>query len=332
MHTRETIDRQAILECIETACRAPSIHNSQPWRWQYDHGEISLLPDATRLMESDRQGRQLVMSCGAALHHLRVALRQAGVSGSVERFPMDGTPAPLAIITVRPGHRIIDEDEALFAAIGRRRSDRRPFRASDVAVWDSSLLRDLRPFEIGGTVLTAGSRDAVASASAMTAAVHRYDSKYNHEIHWWAGHDRTSDGIPKSLLGDAAATAAVVGRGFPIGSLTPPDTLRDAADWILLYASEDSPRSWLRAGEALSSILLRATTFGLATCTVSHVLQDPESRELLRRALPPAARVSAIPQLLVRVGAAMSTPLLTTSPRRSIDDVMETGSSHGEAR
>ncbi|MBJ7287931.1 hypothetical protein [Williamsia sp.] len=277
-------------------------------------------------MESDPQGRQLVMSCGAALNHLDVALRGAGILGRIERFPMDGTPAPLAIVTVQRGHRVDSDDEALLAAIAERRSDRRPFKPADLEAFVPLILLGIDALGIAGTVLTDGSRDAVASASLMTAAVHRYDSVNHHEIHWWAGHDRASDGIPRTLLGDAATASAVVGRNFPIGSLKPSGPLADAADWLLLYAAEDSPRSWLHAGEALSSVLLRATASGFATCTVSHVFQDAESRELLRQSLPPTARVDAVPQVLVRIGAAESSPLTTSSPRRTLQDVMDTTS------
>jgi len=62
-------------ELIRSACSAPSVHNTQPWTWRVlDSTTIELYADRTRqLPATDPLGRDLAISCGAALHHLVVA-------------------------------------------------------------------------------------------------------------------------------------------------------------------------------------------------------------------------------------------------------------------
>ncbi|MEU2092025.1 hypothetical protein [Nocardia beijingensis] len=72
-------DRPSILAALRLAARAPSVHNTQPWRWVFDGRCLHLYTDADRLLPStDPHGRQLVISCGAVLHHARTAFTDKG--------------------------------------------------------------------------------------------------------------------------------------------------------------------------------------------------------------------------------------------------------------
>ncbi|MDF3051341.1 MAG: nitroreductase, partial [Pseudonocardia sp.] len=71
---------RTVRTALELACRAPSVHNTQPWRWRLGDDTVALFADQRRrLWATDRDARDLILSCGAALHHLRVALAAAGV-------------------------------------------------------------------------------------------------------------------------------------------------------------------------------------------------------------------------------------------------------------
>ncbi len=78
--TRTVPDRKVILDAVTLACRAPSLHNSQPWRWKnVDGAALYLFADRKRLVPAtDRSGREMILSCGAVLDHLRVAIAAAG--------------------------------------------------------------------------------------------------------------------------------------------------------------------------------------------------------------------------------------------------------------
>ena len=84
--TSPTLGPVRIIEdAIHLACRAPSYHNSQPWRWVISAEGVQLFVDTDRLVATDTSGRQAVISCGAALDHFRVAAAAAGLDANVER-------------------------------------------------------------------------------------------------------------------------------------------------------------------------------------------------------------------------------------------------------
>ena len=93
--TETGFDERVLNDALVRAVRAPSVHNSQPWRWRVGPHGVDLYTDATRrLPRTDPDGRDQVMSCGAALHHLLVALADAGQGARVRRIPDPARPLP----------------------------------------------------------------------------------------------------------------------------------------------------------------------------------------------------------------------------------------------
>lgn len=126
-------DSETISNAVRWACAAPSVHNVQPWAWRLRRGELELRVDRLRSIPvEDSAGRQLIISCGAALHHLRVTLEHNLIEPIVATFPDRGQPDLLAVITFRGRARAMSADAGLFASLERRRSDRRPFDAPPV--------------------------------------------------------------------------------------------------------------------------------------------------------------------------------------------------------
>ena len=70
------VEAGAVEDAVQMACRAPSLHNSQPWQWVFNRGQLLLFLDSSRVMQTDRCAREALISCGAALDHLRVALER----------------------------------------------------------------------------------------------------------------------------------------------------------------------------------------------------------------------------------------------------------------
>ncbi|MBT0567181.1 hypothetical protein [Williamsia sp. CHRR-6] len=320
------VDREVVTRSVEMACHAPSVHNSQPWKWRLRDDRLDLYPDATRLLRTDPYGRQLIMSCGAVLHHLTVALAVEGIETTIGRFPAGAPGSSIATVGMTWGARPDARTTAMARAITERHTDRRPFRRAP--------LGDLLPSSsaasaaLGVSVYRLGddARMLVSGAARVSAAIHRYDSVYQNEIHWWAGHDRPYEGIPPSLLPDGVTARGVIGRDFPLGTLQAGGATLDESTWLMLCTAVDSPELWLRTGELMSEVLLAATAAGLASCTVTHVIQDPDSRKLLRKAIPAElGRRFLHPQVLIRLGAHQVPGLPATSSRRPVDEVLELG-------
>src|SRR5688572_15759901 len=102
--TTPTVDRALVSAAVALATRAPSLHNTQPWRWAFDERTVHLRADRLHwLPATDPEGRDLLLSCGAALHHLRVALAARGVATEVQRFPDPADPDHLATLRLSLG-------------------------------------------------------------------------------------------------------------------------------------------------------------------------------------------------------------------------------------
>ncbi len=314
-----TIDPQTVRSALALACRAPSVHNSQPWRWRVGDTSVHLYADLRRwLPATDAEGRDLVVSCGAALHHARVALAAAGLRSTVVRLPNpDDEPDHLAAIVLAAGPPS-DADLALAGAITRRRTDRRPFSTWEVP---GRMVAELvtRAAE-QGAVLTdvSGAGGPLVAAITEAARIQEGAAAYRHETAMWSGRSSGDDGIPaRNLLPHAPADTPA--RRFASGTIVQVDLDEpDGAMLAVLGTASDDLLSQLRAGEALSAVSLHATTLGLATCPLSQPLEVASTRATVRDGMLQGAMS---PHLVLRIGWAPGTPL-TPTPRRPIDDVL----------
>ena len=133
-------DRETIHTVLSLATRAPSIHNSQPWRWRVGTQSLHLYADPERhLLNTDPDSRDLLLSCGASLHHAVVALAALGWQAKVHRLRNPAEPEHLAAIEVYR-HPASELDVTLAAAIPRRRTDRRLYNAWCVPDADIALM------------------------------------------------------------------------------------------------------------------------------------------------------------------------------------------------
>ncbi len=325
--TQTVVDTNVIKGAVELACRAPSLHNSQPWRWVAGPRGVDLFADPERIVTSiDGSGRQAVISCGAALDHFRVAMAAAGWETEVDRFPNPINPDHLASVDFGPADYVAAARRDRAAAIPRRRTDRRPFRAPKDWASFEPLLRSAFDADLATLdVLGEEARPRLLEASRLTEALRRYDDVYHEELGWWTAPSRHADGIPEGALPSTAQGHAVeLNRRFPSddgGGGGASAGTPDDATILVLSTAGNTRADALDAGQALSAVLLECTMAGLATCTVTHITELDAGRDIVRSLLRDPA---AVPQVLVRVGVepAAKRPLEPT-PRRPVREVLE---------
>ncbi len=321
---RETVvDTKVIRDAVWLACRAPSLHNSQPWRWVAEGHAVQLFVDPNSApLHTDATGRETLIGCGAALDHFRVAMAAAGWTANVDRFPNPNNRHHLASIEFRPMEFVTDGHRRRADAILRRRTDRLPFAAP--ADWDSfekemsvhvdDVRIDAVPDEL---------RPELAEASQLTESLRLYDSSYHAELTGWTTDFNVTDGIPQSSLISAAESDRVdVGRNFPVTHHPERrvEVSEDRSKIVVLSTYDDTQDSLLRCGETLSAVLLDATMAGLATCTLTHITEVPASRQILSTLIGQ----TATPQVLIRIGRVpIIEEVVPPTPRRPIDEVFE---------
>lgn len=315
-------DRPSTHAVMLLATRAPSVHNSQPWRWRVTTDGLQLHADPERhLPQIDPDSRDLLLSCGAALHHAVVALAAMGWQAKVTRFPDPLHKTHLATITP---HRqpASDLDIVLAAAIPRRRTDRRHYAWWPVPAADINLMGS-RAAGAGVVQRRLESLPKLRSIVAEAVRRHATDQDYLAELTAWSGRYGSVSGVPARSIPPSDPTSPIPGRLFAGAALAQPTDTAAAADGAVVLAlgtEDDSKLSRLRAGEATSLVLLSATALGLSSCPVTEPLEVTETRNTLRAEVFGGDKY---PQMLLRVGwAPVNADPLPPTPRRPLGDVV----------
>jgi nitroreductase len=324
--TQAMVATGVITGAVELACRAPSLHNIQPWRWVAGNTSVDLFVDPHRMVTStDTSGREAIISCGAALDHFRVAMAAAGWKTIVDQFPNPNNLDHLVSADFTPVDHVTQARRDRVDAILRRRTNRLPFGApkhwrSFEPVLRSSFDNDLVALD----VLSADARPRLIEASRLVDGLRRYDDSYQNELLWWTSPLREAEGIPDSaLLSESDARRVDVNRQFPIDPMDERSSAGtyDQAKILVLSTPGDARVDALNCGEALSAILLECTMAGLATCPVTHLTELEASRKVIRDL---TVRPAAVPQVLIRVGIEPEGELTPKpTPRRPLSDVLE---------
>ncbi len=320
-------DSEVIRDAVMLAGRAPSLHNSQPWRWVVEGARLQLWADPRRLMPAtDRSGRELILSCGAVLDHFRVAMAAAGWDSVTTRLPVASEPDLLATVEFRPLEVVTDAQRQRADAIGRRRTDRLPFAVPRRwASVEPALRRAVLSYQVLLDVVADDVRPTLAEASHLTEQLRRFDTSYISELRWWTS-PFESDGshVPDSALVSGSEAAAVdVARIFPPAGVDPHRSVADhdrSKIAVLSTLHDDSRLDVLRCGEALSAVLLECTVAGMATCTLTHMTEMAMSRDTIRQ----LTGTAGTPQLLIRIGeSTLNGRPVESTARRMVTEVLE---------
>ncbi len=325
------MDEQLALRLVELASRAPSVYNTQPWRFVALSGGLDLYADRTRQLTAlDPTARQLTISCGAALGLARLATAASGYSVTVELLPDPDDADHLARLTVGPPAPAGADELALAREIGRRRTVRDRFDPVPLTAAARAVLT--RDAEVEGTALqwldAAPQRAALATLTDRADRIERADAGLRAELAGWrrTEGEEPTDGIPPGVLPElppGLRASDVPLRDFAGAAADPGNTdpqrlplPAERPDLAVLCTRYDGPTSWLQAGQALSRVLLRATELGLAASPLGQSLDLPWTRRRLRVELG----LTDHPQLVLRIGHARLQG--AHSPRRSVADVL----------
>ncbi|HLM04281.1 MAG TPA: nitroreductase family protein [Blastococcus sp.] len=321
---------------VAAATRAPSIHNTQPWRFVATSDRLEVHLDRERALPVlDPTGRQQVISCGGAVEFAVVALAAAGSECEVDTLTDDADPDHLATVRVTGTRTPSDDDRELAAAIERRHTVRAAFqpRAVPGDVVDR-LLDEAAPYGAWVKPITR-SEEEVATVFLISRAeeMEQNEPEYVAELQRWLRTDPGAvDGVPVEAVpsGDPHARPSNwLIRDFVVGDreqqaflepgdpdAPPPEVERPTV--VLMGTDDDDRYAWLLTGRALGRVLLRATANGLAASPLTQALDWPATRQRLR------SRLSLIghPQMLLRMGYPPDTSTAALTGRRPVSDVL----------
>ncbi|TDD60642.1 nitroreductase [Kribbella antibiotica] len=304
---------------ILAAVLAPSMHNTQPWRFRFAGSVVEVYRDRDReLPAEDPQRRMLFVSLGAAILNLRVGAAVRGYGSQVRHLVDKRRPDLVALVELG------DPDGSQLSVLGpyltKRRTNRQPY--TDERVPDETRAGlDLAARIEGARLqwldrpslrwwLHMATKEAGGADDASRARIA--------ERRQWVGGDRSVDGVPSRALGPRAARGLPAARDLAVAAadLERPLGVFEAEPQLAVLATRfDGPIEWLRAGQAMERVLLAAASHGLATSLLNQVIEHAELRWQINDPLGLWQR----PQAVLRVG--YGPPVLRT-PRRPIADVL----------
>jgi hypothetical protein len=320
----------AIEFAVAAAVHAPSVHNTQPWRFGPGERAIDVYADASRrLRVADPNGRELMISCGAAVFTLRVALRYLGWLPRARLFPDSSRPALVARVRWDEDRIAADSYEReMYAAVTTRHTHRGGFGPAPLAAGMISALRTeaAREGAMFRLVPAGDQRDALAAAVQAAEHALRLDGRRAAEQADWVvpPDSPRRDGIPPAAYPaepahtepDFPGRDFSAGRGW--GLAAPAADERSPGVVCLLATSANEPADWVAAGQALQRVLLHAAACGVAAALHSQPLEQPQLRDFIRVQL--AAR--AHPQMIIRLGVTGQAGAGVGSVRRPVGEVL----------
>lgn len=324
-------DNDVLLTAVEAATLAPSVHNSQPWRFDLHGDALDLYVDNARwLHEVDASGREMTISCGAALYFARLALRGLSREISVALMPDPSTPDHLARITMTGRRHPTEDERDLIRAIPIRYTERGRFEDRPVpfAVIESLINGVAREKAWLRPILSGDDKVITAVLLARADDAQQTNPRYVDELIAWSRYDGAAiDGIPRQAVPTTPVSERASDfrlRDFDVDGRVR-TTYRDESEdppsaeyafVCLLGTPNDNRRSWLEAGQALGDMLLRAAASGVSAQPMTQVVEVPSTRVQLANALGLVGH----PQILLRLGYGTGQP---TTHRRPVDDVVD---------
>lgn len=318
-----------IASALEAAVRAPSPHNTQPWRFEVAAGRVDVLLDEERVLAvADRDGREARLACGAAILNMQLALRAAGRASVMQLLPDRDRPGHLATVWVKASCRVIPEDRALARAIVFRRSNRRPFTDRAVPLWIRQALVRAAGVEGAALVLLERPADVDELAVLLRHAEHLQseDPEFQAELRKWTTGGARDDGVPAAAGGPRPVPGSLLAlRHYALEDERPERPYEREPLVAVLSSYTDTPLAQLRTGQAMQRVLLTGTTAGVSASFLSQPVEVAATRTALRSLLGGRTH----PQVVLRFGygfAAPATPrrrpAALTEPRTETEEVV----------
>jgi nitroreductase len=283
----------------EVVQRAPSVHNTKPWLLQFSGRSVALrLDPASSLEYQDPEGRDLRISCGAAVANLTVAFRGLGWAPEV-RWAVDAEDGSYVAVVEAPHRRpptVLDRER--WRAVSERRSYRKAFSERPIPQLAKTAI--LAASVIPATWVEGGEeRSKLANILVQAAEANQEDHHYQAELQGHITGALSLEGMPEAVLPRDGISA--LGMARPVTQVPADDELAACLETeeVLIFSTlDDSRRDQLQAGEAVERVWLEATRLGLVGSVTTQPLRLPEFRYGLRQALG----IRGIPQLLMRLG------------------------------
>ena len=305
------------------ATLAANGHNTQPWRFRLDDGQISILPDFTRRTEIvDPDDHHLFVSLGCAAENLGIAAGATGRAAEVAIKAGDEPRIDIALsgTAARP--------EPLYEAIPLRQSTRSDYDGQPLSADDMALL-EAAAQEDGVSVLfftDTADRDAIADFVIAGNSAQMDDPAFVQELHDWLRFSperavEMGDGLFSACSGNPVVPDWIGKRMFrafftkEAENQKYADHIRSSAGVAVFAGDRDNPEHWIKVGRSFERFALQATALGIRNAHINQPAEDVSLRPEFAAWLGmPGVR----PDLVIRFGRAPAMPMSLRRPASEV--------------
>jgi nitroreductase len=309
---------------LEYAILAPSAHNTQPWQWQLDGNQLSILRDYEHsLKESDPTSRETFLSLGAFIENLVVAAGFFGYKAKVFYRALTVHDQLAAEISFEADGTSIRSSERLFTGITKRHTNRGFYHPEPLT---SDVAQGLAvPSEVGISIHQVGDAttkekvaELVGRGTAIALGMPTMEKELG-ELVWSEASPRPTGMMIEALV--EGAQPQETGLDWVRNELDPQSqghywqqTFASAPLHIIIASELDNPAAWLASGRVMERVLLASAALGMNHCIAAAPVEIPTLLPSLRQLIDGDDR----PQALFRLGFPVNAEFTKHSTRRPL--------------
>lgn len=312
---------------IDCAIKAPSGHNTQPWKFAYRKNVIKLFPDyKRRLPVADHDDHALFISLGCAVENLVVAANHFGYQAAIDCFPPYGHNECICIRLIEGK---TDADSRLFEAISKRQSTRNRYNGHKIPAEDIKALQSAVHYEGVRSLVFEGQQEIIPLIEFVKEAslMQFSDKAFRNELVYWIRFnakeaENTRDGLHGAVMGSPSIPRWL---GKWIFGLTGPSAeakkaeklMKSSSAMIVFIADADNKLNWINLGRAFERVALTATALDIKHAHLNMPCEEIEIRKKFAAYLGLSGAQQ--PLLFIRLGYSEFMPY---SLRRPLDQVI----------
>lgn len=312
------------IQIASYASKAPSGHNTQPWKFHITDSTITVLPNLdVALPVVDRNNRELFISLGCAVENLCIAASYFGytthiIERSIEAIILELTKNDLTI------------EDSLFHQIEKRQTNRNIYNGNKIS---DGILQQLQsiPKENGiqfyFTEINTPFANTITQYIMKGNEIQMADIAFKNELLSWMRFNKkqveaTHNGLSYLVFGNPPLPR-ILAR--PIVSLFLKPNAQNKSDrkkidssshFVVCTTKQDTIEEWINLGRTLQRFLLKVTEIGISYAFLNQPCEVAALAFDLREKLPVNKEH---PTLIMRIGYAKQIPY---SPRKKIETLL----------
>lgn len=312
------------IQIASYASKAPSGHNTQPWKFHITDGTITVLPNLeVALPVVDGNNRELFISLGCAVENLCIAAGYFGytthiIECSIEAIILELTKNDLTI------------EDSLFHQIEKRQTNRNIYNGNKIS---DGILQQLQSIPKGNGIQFYFTEINTPFANTITQYIMKgneiqmADISFKNELLSWMRFNKkqveaTHNGLSYLVFGNPPLPR-ILAR--PIVSLFLKPNAQNKSDrkkinssshFVVCTTQQDTIEEWINLGRTLQRFLLKATEIGISYAFLNQPCEVAVLAFDLRGKLPVNKEY---PTLIMRIGYAKQIPY---SPRKEIETLL----------